>query len=379
MWIMPKNYQPSSVFAADMLESREDLTLQGLDIESSLMWRSKLSPLRTWSLRWKRESWLQHLFGRTLKPFRHTCFEEQLTLSLAAIRANRLARQVSEQEQTIRDTCGHSFDNTSKQLDLLAVFSRTSKAIFRLDSAASLATWKKMVTEQRGEYLARKKLAHRTRESESLSWATPNTMDHMPQRSEEALIRQATTTRKGRAKPSNLREQVNPNAVAIYQEVKSWPTVTTQDNIQIKGKDKRGTTLGGAARRWVTPNARDWRDSVTTMTKPRKDGKKRNDQLPRQIAQLNQKNWPTPDVAQAQKVGNRPNHGQLGLANHPQVHGAECTREPMKKDRAGRPGQDQSNTNGSSQESFGKLNANWVEQLMGIPTGWTELGSWGTE
>ena len=299
MWILPKNYQPSSVFAADTLALSKDLTLPGLDIESSLMWRSKPSPLQTWSLRWKRESWLRHLFGRILKPSQRTYFEAQLTLSLAATLASRSARQVSEQGQTIQDICGHSFGSTSKQLDLLDVSLKTSKDISRSDSETSLATWKKMVIDQRGEYSQRVKSALLTRENESISWATPN--------------------------------------------------------------------------------ARDWKDSVTTMPKARKDGKKRNDQLPRQIAQLNQKNWPTPDVAQAQKVGNRPNHGQLGLANHPQVHGAECTREPMKKDRLGRPGQDQNNTNGSSQESFGKLNANWVEQLMGIPTGWTDLGSWGTE
>lgn len=45
--------------------------------------------------------------------------------------------------------------------------------------------------------------------------------------------------------------------------------------------------------------------------------------------------WPTPDVAQAQKVSNRPNHGQLGLANHPEVHGYQCTRPPLHKDRKG--------------------------------------------
>ena len=45
--------------------------------------------------------------------------------------------------------------------------------------------------------------------------------------------------------------------------------------------------------------------------------------------------WPTPDVAQAQKVSNRPNHGQLGLANHPEVHGYHCTRPPLHKDRKG--------------------------------------------
>jgi DNA (cytosine-5)-methyltransferase 1 len=53
MWVLPKNYQLSSAFAADMVESKEDLTLPGLNIESSLSWRSKPSPLRTWSTRWK--------------------------------------------------------------------------------------------------------------------------------------------------------------------------------------------------------------------------------------------------------------------------------------------------------------------------------------
>ena len=41
-------------------------------------------------------------------------------------------------------------------------------------------------------------------------WATPNTMDHMGDRSQEAMERQFATTRKGRTAPANLREQVNP-------------------------------------------------------------------------------------------------------------------------------------------------------------------------
>jgi hypothetical protein len=59
------------------------------------------------------------------------------------------------------------------------------------------------------------------------NWATPNTLDHMEQRSEEALIRQAQTSRAGRSKPSNLREQVNPNAVRIYSITTSTQPVTT--------------------------------------------------------------------------------------------------------------------------------------------------------
>jgi hypothetical protein len=57
---------------------------------------------------------------------------------------------------------------------------------------------------------------------------TPNTMDHMDQRSEEALFRQATTTRKGRSNPSNLREFINPRAREIYQEA-NLPTPTSRE------------------------------------------------------------------------------------------------------------------------------------------------------
>ena len=55
-------------------------------------------------------------------------------------------------------------------------------------------------------------------------WATPNTMDHLPQRSEEATIRMQNGHRKGRSKPSNLREQVDENTM------KMWPTPTTMDS-----------------------------------------------------------------------------------------------------------------------------------------------------
>ena len=76
---------------------------------------------------------------------------------------------------------------------------------------------------QRGEYSQRLKSARPTEEKESLSWATPNTMDYLDLRSPEALYRQATTTRKGRKRPANLREQVDPMSVEIYKRA-NWPT-----------------------------------------------------------------------------------------------------------------------------------------------------------
>ena len=178
MWILPKNYLLSSRFARDMVESKEDLTLQALNIESSLMWRSKPSPLRTWLARWKADSYLPHLFTRILKPSQRISFETALTSSLAVIPVNHSQPQVSDSEKMTPDTSGLSSDGTSKQFDLLESSLKTLKGTSRLDSPQSSAIWKKMVTEQRGEYSQRVKLAHLTKESESISWPTPSARDH---------------------------------------------------------------------------------------------------------------------------------------------------------------------------------------------------------
>jgi len=44
--------------------------------------------------------------------------------------------------------------------------------------------------------------------------------------------------------------------------------------------------------------------------------------------------WPTVTTAEAGKISNRRNYGQIGLSNHPAIHG-EITRGPLTKDRAG--------------------------------------------
>jgi hypothetical protein len=55
-------------------------------------------------------------------------------------------------------------------------------------------------------------------------WATPSAMDHLPQRSAEATLRLQEGQRKGRARPSNLREQVDP------ETMKMWPTPAAEES-----------------------------------------------------------------------------------------------------------------------------------------------------
>ena len=261
MWILPKNYQLSSRFAQDMVESKEDLTLPGLSIESSLMWRSKPSQLRTWLARWKQGSYVQHLFTRILKPSQRTSFETALTSSLAVTRANPFHQQASDSEKMTQDTFGHLFGDTLQQLDLLGASLKMSKATYRLDSQQSSAIWRKMVINQRGEYSQRAKLARLTKESECTSW--------------------------------------------------------------------------------LTPTASDWKNMDTSNQQ----------MLSKQV-----KMWPTP-TAHLGKEGAYP---------------AEYTRKTPSLTAAAMESE-------MKPHSSGYLNPDWVEWLMGVPTGWTDLDFWETE
>jgi len=266
MWILPRNYQLSSHFARDMVASKEDLSLPGLNIESSLMWRSKPSPLRTWSRRWKPGSYLPHLFTRILKPSQQKYFEEKLALLLVDIHVSHFQKLGIDSEKMTQDTSGPTYGDTLNQLDLLDAFSKMSRDTSRLDCPRSLAIWKKMVINQRGEYLARLKSAHHTRESESSSWLTPMVQDS----------KHSGTNPGPNGKRKLLANQVN----------------------------------------WPTPAARDYKGAVLPETLSAKNRNPMTNTLP--------------DAVQH---------------------------------KSGR----------------GQLNPEWVEWLMGLPTGWTGLGSWETE
>ncbi len=281
MWILPKNYPLSSHFAQDMVASKEDLSLPGLNIESSLFWRSKPSPLRTWLTRWKTGSYLPHLYTRILKPSHRTCFEEKLASSLADIHVNLSQQQERGSEQMTQDTCGRTYGDTSQQLDLLNASLKTSRDTSRLDSPASSAIWKKMVIDRRGEYSQRVKSAHHTRESESSSWATARTSDAS-----------------GGPRKLNYKGQ----RISVSDPTKTY-----------------GANLSDQVRHWPTPSAHEARLGYQDRSDTTKKG--------------TQESLTTVIV---NKAGGR----------------SVCT---------------------------GHLNPDWVEWLMGVPTGWTGLGSWGTE
>ena len=126
-------------------------------------------------------------------------------------------------------------------------------------------------------------------------------------------------------------------------ECGSWPTPTTQDNPQVRGKGKakgtrRGTTLGGAVRdpeMWPTPRSCEHKELGGTPT---------------------QQNWPTPCASEERDTGT--NWESLKRLDK---GGRICRRMATL-------GTPETKTTKSAQ-----LNPSWVEWLMGWPIGWTDL------
>jgi len=80
--------------------------------------------------------------------------------------------------------------------------------------------------------------------NQQVMWATTNTMDYLPPRSEEGTRKLMEGQRKGRTGPSNLREQVDPKTMQL------WRTPTTMDSKEdslkhatklLQGKNLRST------------------------------------------------------------------------------------------------------------------------------------------
>jgi hypothetical protein len=244
MWIIPKQLHALSG-APDTEAFLLDLNEQSQACEQSLLARSKPSPARTWLLKWKRDSWMQHLFGRILKLSHVKPFEIAWTSLWQGIHANPSPQPESDLAPKTQDTCGPTLPD---QLELFApecASLRMSKDISASDSERSLESWNQLVTRRRGEYSLRVKSALLIKEKGCSSWPTAATRDY-----------------KGESGSGRQERKGNP-----------------------------ADTLPNAVAQWPTASARDWRDNPGIEKTTRKDGKSRVDQLARRV--YAEQTWPT--------------------------------------------------------------------------------------
>ena len=380
-----------------MKESEEDLEQCFQISEKSLLWRSKPSLLRTWRTRWKRGSFIQHLYTRTLKPSRTENFETEWT-SLAEVFPANLSLKLEVEKQL--KTQGIYFplsqkESESANLELfssktlkesLAARPRTENQFSNMSSEH----WKSWVTEQRQEYSQRVKSAHLTRESESssLGWPTARTSDaeggrietemtssgfkskrHKSNQTFGAKLRDAVETHEDKnwASPVAMNDGMyvdnSPNENKRHsqglatQAVRNWSTPRASATDSSRPNNKGGIPLSDQVKRnWATPSTMDNLParSPEKLAEAKKKGGCKN--LREEV--VNPKNWGTPKEQDSRAA--LTDRGKHNLGE--QVHGMHNGQQDPTKN----------NTNGKNPVSL-KLNPNWVEQLMGLPTGWTDF------
>ena len=218
-WILPKQLATLAC-ALDTAALNLDSSEQSRICAQSLYVRSKPSPSAIWLRKWKRDSWTRHLSGRILRPSLGERFVTEWTSSLGVIPASPSAQLGSAKESKTRGTSGRGLQMVFDFSDPESASLRTSKDISAWGCPTSSKTWQEWVTERRGAYSARLKLAHRTSESGCSSWPSPVASE----------VRQGFQDRSRGMKGS----QESLTTVVI----KGWPTPNAADSLQ------GGTTQG---------------------------------------------------------------------------------------------------------------------------------------
>jgi len=359
MWIIPKTlsaFVPAT--PGWSLESSERAWM----FAQSVTWRSKFMSKQYWLKRFKKGDYVQHLSGLTLSPSMHDHFVESWTESQEASHVSHFQAPENEKDKKTQGTYGQASQTLFDFADLDGSSSKTCQDWLPLGCVTSCKTWDKWVTERRGAYSVRKKLALLTKGNESSSWGTPKEQDS-----------RAASWDRGK---SNLGEQV-------HGMTKSWATPQASDHIEgaRTAKESNQKCLGRDLNQmnWPTPRAgnpgsRKPGTGGKILAEEAKIHNGLQDQEKSNTSGKNQESWPTPN--QRDHMGSRRKLNKKGenVSSKGTKFGL-CMNQAValqEKSNQGSP----------------KLNPNWVESLMlgrgmtgwtQLPTEWTDLGSWGME
>ncbi len=324
MWIIPTTSQFYR-FVPATEDSNSDCIERWADHCELLRWRSKPSLRRTWLQRLKKVSWLSKLCTRTLEPSRQSDFLGALTLSLRAFRASRSVRRDCEKAPRTKGTSGRISNGQSMLFDLSTSSLKTSPVLSAQKQSITVRTSKSIAAGLHNDWELTGGFTSQV-DSQNTAACRFSSMCSTGWRDWVTSVRREYSQRRKSAR------RTDGNGCS------SWPTIRASDG-QHGGpnqRDSAGKPALPAAVHWATPRANDAEKRGEIANDPRNG-------LPAQTQ------WPTPNCR-------------------------DCTREvSIKHDRL--PDRVRHNTTGKNR---GQLNPAWVEQLMGLPAGWTNFDSWPT-
>ncbi|MDA9948690.1 hypothetical protein N9C16_04710 [Paracoccaceae bacterium] len=244
--------------------------------------------------------------------------------------ANHSVLQENKKELTTTVISGQKCLDSLKKLNQSSLLGRMCKALLTSKTAwysdRCKTNWKVKVSKSNVSLFQLQASVLGTKETESGLWATPNTMDYLPPRSAAGTKKLMEGHRKGRTKPSNLREQVDPETMRMYPTPKASGQENAETLIKRKGEKAAAQhNLTANVQMFPTPSASCQLDVVA----------------PPETVKKNSSGWSVTRVGTGTKFGAKLND----VVNK--------VNQPIE------PG--------------GKLNPTFVEFLMGFPESWTKI------
>lgn len=314
-------------------------------IEQSVMSRGRLMRRQYWSSAWKKGGWIRLLFGIALKPSTANRGVESWILSLRASPASPTQSPDGSKVTKTSDTSGPNSSESSGKSGPPWCSSKTSQnSLPGFDlSEKNYQDW---VTTLRRDSLRRQKSAHLTSDNGCSLWLTPK----IPSGGSQIK----------RLDPGGGLRKLEDQAEGRQR----WRTPGASDGeggvMEIRPETTGHYKLRDQAAVWCTPKSRDWRSG--------KQEQQSRDDLNIQVHTLqDQKNTPFG----TKSTDPTPNSPPLWVTPRQQDHKhGEATDYELNREK----GKDLLHVQVNRVVGHKKkLNPLFVEWLMGLPIGWTDL------
>ena len=190
----------------------------------------------------------------------------------------------------------------------------------------------------------------------------PDISSHTSPKESESANHQLSFSKTSKEFLAAEQEMVNPFSNMSCERWKEWVTEQRRE-YSVRLKLAHHTRESGSTS-WPTATTRDWKDSISTVPPSRANPSKQT--LGQRVAHVGlldqakisttgksrELQWPTPRANKVQPKITEENRSQL----------ATRKKSNLEEEIAGHCG-----------KAVGQLNPDWVESLMGLPTGWTDF------